>query len=222
MKILVVLLGVLSMVLSSAAFALPMPSVTATDPVASFTLGTGVITTGTGGPATDGVVLSAPPFPAGSTLHLELALSYASGFTVGSIFVGTPDASPDLYILDSNWMPLILADVNWIKVTGLASGPAGADTTSVTLGDLAGTGSDLTLTGGSLVNLFGGIGAKADLSVLLNDPTDAFGFFSTFDTNWTSQMNVQLQFQVPEPGTFTLVALPLVGLAMCRRVRRKG
>lgn len=196
--------------------------VTATDPEASFTLATGVITSSMNGPTEDAVVLSGPSFPAGSTLHVEAQLDVDSGFTIGSVFIGTPDASPDLYILDAIGTPLITADIAFINVTGLASGPAGSGTTSVTLGDLSGTGSDVTLTGGTLAGLFGGAGAKADLSLLFNNPTDEFGFFSTFDTDWTSQMNVQLQFQVPEPGTFTLLTMPLLGLAMWRRARRTG
>jgi len=216
------LFAALLLIVSGSARAVGIELITATDPSASFTLVTGVITSGTTGPAQDAVVLSGGSFPAGSTLHVEMELSVDSGFTVGSVFVGTPDATPDLYILDAIGTPLITADLNSIDVTGLASGPAGSALTSVTLGSLDGASSDLVLTGGTLASSFGGVGAVAELSVLLNNPTDEFGFFSTFDVDWTAQMNVQLQFHtVPEPGTFTLLALPL-GMAMLRRTRRKS
>jgi hypothetical protein len=197
-------------------------TITATDPVAEFSVGSGVITSyETGGGSGDATVLPGSSFGPNTRLHIELQLDGAeTPFTFGTLFSGTADAIPDLYILENgNPTPLLTANLISTAVTNQVPGAAGATLTSVTLGGLDPGQSSLVLTGGSLVNSFGGIGAPAQISILLNAPSEAFAFGSFFDQSFTAQMNVQLEL-VPEPGSFVLMAGPLVGLGIWRRRAR--
>jgi len=169
------------------------------------------------------VVLPGTSLGSGNTLYLELMLAPAgeTAFTFGTGFVATPPlSSPELIIRDALYTPLLMADLIGTAVTGMAPGPAGQTTTSVTLGDVSLLSQHLVLTGGTLAGDFGGVGAIGVISVLLNRPSVDFAFGSFFDQDFTAQMNVQLQFTTPEPGTGLLVALPLAGLAWWRRRTR--
>ena len=202
-------------------------TVTATDPTAEFLVGTGVINTlETVGGSGDATVLPGSPFGASSELHLELQLVGAEEpFTFGTQFTGTADAVPDLYILESgNPIPLLTADVIAAPVTNLVGGPAGSTLTSVNLGGFGIGQSELTLTGGSLVDDFGGIGATAALAILINAPSEPFAFGSTFDLDFTAQMNIQLELTetVPEPTTASLLGLSILGVAIWQRRSHQG
>ena len=216
-KLLGLAISLVALVLAQAASAVPFDLIRATDPTAEFTVGNGVITSlESGSEPADAVVLSGTVLGTNATLHLELQISLAGEvplITFGTIFNGTDDAIPDLYILDGA-TPLITADVLSVSVSGLsASSPQ-----SVTLGNIPLSEAHIVLTGGTMANSFGGVGATGSISVLLNNPTpETFGFGAVFEENWTAQMNVQVQFHTPEPGTGLLVALPLAGMAWWRR-----
>jgi hypothetical protein len=194
--------------------------ITATDPVASYTASTGVITSG----ASDAVVLPGTSLGSGNTLSIEMQMLGAeTGFTFGTLFEATPPAGvPELIIRDGGGAALLTADLLGISVTGMFVGPAGNSLTSVTLGDVSVSSTHIELTGGSEAGNFGGIGSIGELSVFLNEPSEDFAFGSFFDLDFTAQMNVQLRFHTPEPGTGLLVAMPLAGMAWWRRrVRTK-
>lgn len=200
--------------------------ITATDPVAEFTMGSGVITSlDSGGGGTEATVLPGSSLGSGNTMHLELQLDGTGeqSFTFGTGFEGTwPLSSPELIILDGVGTPLLTADLTTITVTGqsLVPGTAGSVSTSVTLGVLDLVQTHLVLTGGTEAANFGGIGALGQMSVLINSPSVDWDFGSVFDEDFTAQMNVQLQFFVaPEPGTGLLVGLSLLGLALRERRR---
>lgn len=198
-------------------------TITATDPIAEFATSSGVVTSyETGGASGDATVLPGSSFGSTSRMHVELQLDGPeTSFTFGTPFVGTPDAVPDIYILeDGNPMPLLTADILSTQVTNMVGGAAGQTLTSVTLGGLLAGQSDVLITGGSLAPLFE---SAARISILLNSPSEPFGFGSTFDLDFTAQMNVQLELTaaVPEPGTFTLMSGALIGLLTWQRRRSR-
>ena len=197
--------------------------INATDPVASYNATTGVLTSLDAGLG-NAIITPGTSLPGslGSEDELFIEIQLGSGgeelFTIGTAFEATPPAgTPEIVILDSLGTPLLTADFLGATVSGFSPGPAGQATTSVTIGTLSAFNSHLELTGGTLAGDFGGIGAIGELYVLLNNPTTEFAFGSFFDEDFTAQMNVQLQFHSPEPGTGLLVGLPIAGLAWWRR-----
>ena len=90
----------------------------------------------------------------------------------------------------------------------------------------------LTVTGGSLANLVGGIGSTARLEVLVVTPNPAIpnnaALSGYFANNWTGGSAAQpvsattwnlTIIPIPEPSTATLIGGALVGLAALRRRR---
>ena len=75
------------------------------------------------------------------------------------------------------------------------------------------------VTGGTKANDFGGIGAIGTIFAIVNRPSKFFLPGTVFNSNFSAQMNVQIQF-VPEPGSLLLVVAPLAGMWMARRRSR--
>ncbi len=190
------------------ALAYPYPLIKTTDPAATYTASTGVLKSGA-----NAVVLNDVAHALGSsTFSIELHKSGAeTAGTVNTLFTGPADIT-----MVSGSTVLLSLSVASIKVTNIVPGPPGATATSINVGNLAEGQSLVTITGGTLAGDFGGIGAEGTIFAIDNKPTKWFLPGQVFNTNFSAQMNVQIQI-IPEPGSLLLVAAPLLGMLWARR-----
>ena len=210
--------------------ALAMPSgasgavfvdVRATDVQSSFTAGTNIFTTSTGG---EGQTVSpSPPSLTGKTFHVDMVLSGAeTAGTVGTRFVGTNDGLADVRITDGATLLLAL-DINFIDVTSAADQFGFFTVVNFGAHDLGFTTNELVVVGGTLADDFGGIGSLANLFV---DVT-FFGSYvpgSVFSSNFTTtaanyDVFIDPPSPSPEPASLALMGLGLGWLAR-HRARR--
>jgi len=218
-KIGVVATGVLLLFHAAAAGAVSIPQIDASDPISQFTAGTGVYTTADG---TGDAVGEQPSSVLQTDVHVEFELeTVESTFTLGTRFVGTADATPDIWIWDPiNLVTLLTADIVFVDVSNVS-----VASDSITFGSTDGTfaKSKVILTGGTLANDFGGVGAEGEISMLaestsLGDLTFA-SLGSIFSGDFTGQTNISIQF-VPEPSTSAALAAGLGLIVVAIRFRR--
>jgi hypothetical protein len=182
--------------------------ITTTDPASTYTSSTGMLVSGP-----NAVVLNSVNHTlGGSTFYIELQKSGAeTAGTVGTLFTGTADVT-----MVSGSTVLLSATIPSITVSNIVPGPPGATSTSINLGNLQAGQSLIMVTGGTKANDFGGIGAIGTIFAIDNKPSKFFLPGTVFSSNFSGQMNVQIQF-VPEPGSLLLVVAPLAGMLMARR-----
>jgi hypothetical protein len=179
----------------------------------------------------------------GADVNFEALLDTSSfdpvtGDVRNAVFVGT-GAGPEITMMSGNTV-LLAFDVSFLKVTqAIPSGALGGPTGSIILGnpqiDQIGVTSDLTVVGGTLNALVGGVGTKAAMEMLMSslDPTMTKtlrnnGYLNLNVTNGvglagvSTTWNIRVNAFVPEPHATLLVAggaLTLIGLG--RRIRRR-
>jgi hypothetical protein len=193
-----------------------------------YTVSNNVLTTSDGGdPLTVGPFT--PPAVLGKTFHLEIKLDGTeTAGTAGTRFVGAaPEGLSDITISDGGTLLLAL-DVNFIEVTSLGGFPPVI--TNLTLGGLTGElNSDLEVTGGTLAGDFGGIGAAANMKIVLSMPYRAPGTIFQSDITGTAApatvANITLYVDPPaspEPSSLLLLGAGVVGLAVRLRSKRRA
>ncbi len=169
----------------------------------------GAFGTGPFDPATDNILLA----------QFERSLNVTFRITDGASVPTT------LLVFD-----LVNADVLTIS----NASPAGTNDPDGRIGvgslTVGGTGNELELVGGSLAAQYGGVGAKGYLFVGLDSPDPAIntsadlnGYFGSDFTAGNGLLNAPTVWDltiIPEPGTFQLVGLALLGLAAIRARRR--
>ena len=154
-------------------------------------------------------------------------------------FIGT-GTNPELFILDpaDNVSVLLSFDLNFIKVTqafkkGIVGGPTGKILLGNPQAEQWGITSALSVAGGSLANLVGGVGTRATLEVMMADlappiATEA-ALIGYFNDNFTNGINPPPSPAttwnltiVPEPSTAVLLGFALLGIVAAARrgVRR--
>ncbi len=217
-KLRAVLLGVLLLFLPVAAWA--------TGPLISFTVPAGSMDfNGTLLQTLGSTVNTGPPSLTGSELNMQLLIDYPfgqefAGFTADTVqFL---DSGTDITITydDGQGGPpeeLLIFEVGDPILSGNPQGSS------------LGVGSVDPLTPRGTVNLIGGtmagdFSSVGYIQIFMTDPnpSDAFAVDElVYDTPWTAQANVQIQF-LPEPGTLLLVSSGLAGLAAAGgRARRR-
>jgi hypothetical protein len=204
---------------AASAGAVPIPQIDASDPISQFTVGTGVYSTDDG---TGDAVGEQPASVLQTEVHVEFDLeTVESDFSIGTRFVGTADATPDIWIWDGA-NTLLTADIVFVDVSNVS-----VASDSITFGSTDGTfiKSQIILTGGTLANDFGGVGALGEILMLVENTTLGDLTFaslgSLFAGDFTAQTNIAMQFYAPEPNTLALLASGLVGLVALGLGRRR-
>lgn len=202
-----------------------------TDPVSNYAQASPtdpyVFSTGTL-PASDATVLAPPELVGLGTLHIELTLDGAeTANSLGTVFTGTDDGSPDWYVCCDGGSSYLEGDIDYILLTNFTFNGSFTQITTLTFGgtDLGLGQARITLTGGTLASSYGGVGAEGTLELFLTNLTGSFGvgnLGSLFDAPFTSQTNINslTLIHMPEPGTLTLLSGALVGIAAWRRRAR--
>jgi hypothetical protein len=191
-----------------------------------------------------GVVTSADLLVAallGADVNFEVLLDTsgfnpATGDVRDAVFIGT-GLGPEITMMSGNTV-LLAFDVQFIEVTqAIPNGTLGGPTGTIILGNPLvteiGVTSELTVSGGSLNALVGGVGTKAAMELLLSslNPTMTktlrnAGYLNSNFTNGVGLPAVSatwnIRVNVPEPQTALLVAGGALALvAAARRLRQR-
>lgn len=177
------------------------------------------------------VTSSANPALAGAEIEFKLQLDatpIAPGTALGSLWSGANAGGADVLIIDPGTLDVLVAlEVNSLEGGNVTASSPGNVLNSFTLGSLdeLDPKSDLSITGGTLAGLFGGIGNAAHLQLTITNidttiTAPPFGF-GLLNGSFGGTTNVQIGFvATPEPGTGMLLGTALLGLAGWRRGRR--
>lgn len=174
----------------------------------------------------------------GAEINLELMLDTSSfdpvtGDVRDAVFIGTGPGAEITIV--SGEMVLLALDVDFVQVTSAphSEGNLGKPVGKITLGNPLieeyGDTSALTVAGGTLSELFGGVGEPAVLHVFMTSLAPAMtkdlrdsGYLALDFTNGvggaaeSTTWNITVG-AIPEPGTAVLLGFALLGLAAARR-----
>ncbi len=177
----------------------------------------------------------------GGVIDLELMLDTsgydpATGAPLDATFIGTGPGAEIFIWEDVTRTTMLLAlDVSFVNVSQALPLEFAPPRGALTLGNVQlntlGIESQLEVLTGSFANAVGGVGTLATLQILIDDPLpNGFaladllggGFWNEsltvgFNTNPTSSITWEINFDVPEPGTTTFLISSLLGLACARR-----